>query len=249
MSRRKIGQEELVFNARCVARQSSLDELDRLIDWASLTYELDGIQSASKGEPAWPPLALFKALLIAVWYDLSDVKLAEALDDRASFRRFCGFSLSDVTPERTAFVRFRKELVARGLDKVLFDIVTRQLKAKAVTVKTGTLIDATVIASASHQDGEAGWAAHRTRKAVHGFKAHVGADADTALVEELSVTPGYVHDGRAGHGALPDDPGASMRTVPTGAASLPPRCRPRKGSHMSFRPAYGDVTATARCKS
>ena len=83
MSRRKIGQEELVFNARCVARQSSLDELDRLIDWASLTYELDGIHSASKGEPAWPPLALFKALLIAVWYDLSDVKLAEALDDRA----------------------------------------------------------------------------------------------------------------------------------------------------------------------
>jgi IS5 family transposase len=51
----------------------------------SLAYELDGIHSASKGEPAWPPLALFKALLIAVWYDLSDVKLAEALDDRASF--------------------------------------------------------------------------------------------------------------------------------------------------------------------
>jgi len=208
MSRRKIGQEELMFNARGVARQSSLEELDRLNDWASLAYELDGIHSASKGEPAWPPLALFKALLIAVWYDLSDVKLAEALDDRASFRRFCGFSSSDVTPERTAFVRFRKELVARGLDKALFDIVTRQLKAKAVTVKTGTLIDATVIASASHQDGEADWAAHRTRKAVHGFKAHVGADADTALVEELSVTPGNVHDGRAGHGALPDDPGA-----------------------------------------
>jgi len=36
----------------------------------------------------------------------------------------------------------------------------------------------------------------------------VGADADTAIVEELSVTPGNVHDGRAGHGALPDDPGA-----------------------------------------
>ena len=41
-----------------------------------------------KGEPAWPPLALFKALMLAVWYDLSDVKLAEALDDRDPFRRF-----------------------------------------------------------------------------------------------------------------------------------------------------------------
>jgi IS5 family transposase len=146
-------------------------------------------------------------MLIAVWYDLSDVKLAEALDDRASFRRFCGFSADEATPERTTFVRFRKELVARGLDTGLFNEISRQLKARAVTVKTGTLVDATVIASASHKDDEAAWAGHRRRKAVHGFKAHVGADADTALVEELAVTPGNVHDGRAGGGALPDDPG------------------------------------------
>lgn len=38
---------------------------------------------------------MFKALLLSIWYDLSDVKLAEALDDRASFRRFCGFSGSE----------------------------------------------------------------------------------------------------------------------------------------------------------
>ncbi|MGQ2957058.1 MULTISPECIES: transposase [Alphaproteobacteria] len=34
---------------------------------------------------------MFRALLLSIWYDLSDVKLAEALDDRSSFRRFCGF--------------------------------------------------------------------------------------------------------------------------------------------------------------
>jgi IS5 family transposase len=130
MSRRKIGQEELVFKARCAARRSSLDELVRLIDWTPLARDLAGIYCASKGEPAWPPLALFKALLIAVWYDLSDVKLAVALDDRASFRRFCGFSSSDLTPERTAFVRFRKELVVRGLDKTLFNAVTFNSKPR-----------------------------------------------------------------------------------------------------------------------
>ena len=207
MAHRTIGQEELRFSPMEPSHRSFLEQLIPLIDWAPLAVELDGIHSATKGELAWPPLALFKALLIAVWYDLSDVKLAEALDDRASFRRFCGFSSCDATPERTAFVRFRKELVARGLDKALFDAVTEQLKAKAMTIKTGTIVDATVIASASHRDGEANWAAHRTRKAVHGFKAHVGADADTALIEEVSVTPGNAHDGRAGHGALPDDPG------------------------------------------
>ena len=207
MSRRRIGQETLPFRVEQPRRPSSLDGLAGLIDWGPVECHLNGISAAAKGEPAWPPLALFKALLIAVWYDLSDVKLAEALDDRASFRRFCGFSAHDSTPERTAFVRFRQHLVARGLDKVLFDEVTRQLKDQAVMVKTGTLVDATVIASASHGDTEAAWSKHKHRKAIHGFKAHVGADADTALVEEVSVTPGNINDGRAGAGALPDEPG------------------------------------------
>ena len=145
--------------------------------------------------------------MLAVWYDLSDVKLAEALEDRASFWRFCGFAAHEPTSERTAFVRFRRELVLRGLDKALFDEVTRQLKAQAITIKTGTLIDATVIVSATYQDEEAAWAGHKRRKAIHGFKAHAAADADIALVEELTVTPGNVHDGRTGGDVLPENPG------------------------------------------
>ena len=205
MPRRRIGQETFGFDA--ADRRTALDELHDLIDWTSIESALEGIPVARRGEAAWPPLALFKALLIAVWHDLSDVKLAEAMEDRASFRRFCGFSRYEPTPERTAFVRFRKLLIARGLDDLLFDLVNRQLRARSVTVKTGTLVDATVIASASQGDGEAGWSGHRARKAVHSYKAHVAADADTGLVERVDVTPGNVHDGRAGGAVLPDDPG------------------------------------------
>ena len=93
MSRRRIGQETFSFTAGGGRGRWSLDDLGGLIDWAPIERELACIACAAKGEPAWPPLALFKALLIAVWHDLSDVKLAEALDDRASFRRFCGFSV------------------------------------------------------------------------------------------------------------------------------------------------------------
>ena len=75
---------------------------------------------------------MFKALLLSIWYDLSDVKLAEALDDRASFRRFCGFSSGEPTPERTAFVRFRRTPVKAGLDRALLEAVNAQLKAKAI---------------------------------------------------------------------------------------------------------------------
>jgi transposase, IS5 family len=75
---------------------------------------LGDIHAAPKGEPGWPPLALFKALLLAVWYDLSGVHLAER------------FAASEPTPERTAFVRFRAELVKRKLDAVVFEAVDQQ---------------------------------------------------------------------------------------------------------------------------
>src|SRR3712207_5899833 len=129
MARRRIGQEDLITRPEPRAA-SSMSELAALLDWAEMDRALVGISAAVKGELGWPPLALFRALLLATWHDLSDIKLAEALDDRASFRRFCGFAAHEPTPERTAFVRFRRELVRRGLDRALFEAVTRQLEAK-----------------------------------------------------------------------------------------------------------------------
>jgi IS5 family transposase len=136
------------------------------------------------------------------------VKLAEALQDRASFRRFCGFSSTASTPERTAFVRFRAELVRRGLDRTLFEVVTGQLEAKGVAVQTGTLVDATLIGSASiRQDGEARWAGHRSRKPVHGYKAHVATDEQGGLIRGVEVTTANVHDAAELGAVLPSSPG------------------------------------------
>lgn len=206
MAHRSIGQDCLGFS-RPDRPTSSLDEIVRLIDWQPISAMLAPLYPATKGEPAWPPLSMFRAMLLAVWYDLSDVKLAEVVDDRASFRRFCGFSLHEPTPERTAFVRFRRLLVSRSLDKTLFEAITTQLKARAIRIKTGTIVDATVIASHTEHDNEARWVKHKGKKAVHGFKAHVGVDAATALVEKISITPANINDGRAGPDALPDNPG------------------------------------------
>jgi IS5 family transposase len=147
-------------------------------------------------------------LLLASWHELSDVTLAEALDDRASFRRFCGFAAHEPTPERTAFVRFRRELVARGLDRVRFDAVTRQLEAKGVMVRTGTLVDATLIRSASiRHDGEARWAGHRRRKPSHGDTAQVATDRAAVLIGSVEVTTATVHDAGQVQAVLPPEPG------------------------------------------
>ena len=249
MGRRQIGQEGFGFAADRNSRGSCLHDLAGLINWAPVERHLAVIYCAAKGEPAWPPLALFKAMLIAVWYDLSDVKLAEALDDRASFRRFCGFSASEPTPERTAFVRFRKALIAHGLDRSLFEEITGQLKAKAIRVKTGTLVDATIIASASKSDGDAHWVKHKGKPAVHGFKAHVGADADTALVEEVAITPANVNDGKAGPEALPDNPGEVSPTAPIGGVFFTTPCKPREARRALWPQACGAATRPKRWRA
>ncbi|GAA0589759.1 IS5 family transposase [Craurococcus roseus] len=207
MARRRIGQEDLIARPEPRAA-SSLAELAALLDWTEVDRHLAGISAAAKGELGWPPLALFRALLLATWHDLSDVRLAEALDDRASFRRFCGFAAHEPTPERTAFVRFRRELVRRGLDRALFEAVTRQLEAKGVAVRTGTLVDATLIPSASiGGDGEARWAGHRRRRPTHGYKAHVAADEGAGLVRGVEVTTANVHDAAMLDAVLPPEPG------------------------------------------
>lgn len=58
----------------------------------------------------------------------------------------------------------------------LFEAVNKQLKSKAVTVKTRRLVDAIIIASANEEDGDARWVKHNGKPAVYGFKAHVGVD-------------------------------------------------------------------------
>ena len=75
MVHRVIGQEHLSL-ASDSKPESSLGRLDALLDWAPIAERLGRLHAGPKGEAAWPPLAMFKALLLSIWYDLSDVKLS-----------------------------------------------------------------------------------------------------------------------------------------------------------------------------
>jgi IS5 family transposase len=83
--------------------------------------------------------------LLQRWYSLSDEGLEEAVADRLSFRRFCGFAFDDETPDPKTLCRFRLALVAAGLPERLFAELDRQLAAKGLFVRAGTLIDASLI--------------------------------------------------------------------------------------------------------
>lgn len=205
MGQRRIGQASLVEALLPAGAGSNrrLERIGELIDWTAMERLLAPLR-APTGRPGYPPLAMLRALLLAQWYQLSDPGLEEALADRLSFRRFCGFGLDEGTPDETTLCRFRMALAERGLTAVLFAELSHQFDAKGLVLKAGTLIDATLVEADADvrkgQDGkpvtverEAGFARRRGR-AFFGFKAHVAVDAGSGLVRRAVLTPANVNE-------------------------------------------------------
>jgi len=134
------------FLADKAGQNRRLERIAALIDWRAIEALLPGaVANGGPGRPAYAGLAMFKALLLAQWYCLSDPGLEEAMADRISFRRFCGFALDATTPDETTFCRFRLSLAEGGRAEALMAELDRQLGCKGFLVKEGTMIDATLI--------------------------------------------------------------------------------------------------------
>src|ERR1017187_10283263 len=123
MAERQIGQlsftDELVVDA---ARANlTLQRVTELVDWSAVEALLGGLRSGTMGAPAYPSLALFKALLLQQWYGLSDPGLEEALVDRMSFRRFVGLAGDQAAPDHATLWRFRQALAKSRLDQAAFE--------------------------------------------------------------------------------------------------------------------------------
>lgn len=186
-------------------RVKQLETAHDLVDWARLDRILAPVSNSQRGAEAYPPIFLFRALLLAAWYGLSDPRLEDELYDRRSFQRFCGFPPGAETPDETTFVRFRKKLRELGLYEPLFDEVNRQLDAKGLMVKQGTLVDATIIEAQvgrpSKEDGEVSSLdpeASFTRKgdkSFFGYKLHIGLDQGSGLIRKLYASSADLHDG------------------------------------------------------
>lgn len=212
-----------------------LERITEMIDWASLERVLSGIYSSVTGRPAYPPLMLLKVLLLESWYGLSDPMMEEALGDRLSFRRFVGLGLEDRVPDHSTISRFRSLLSARGLAEQVFGEVARQLDAKGLMVKQGTLIDATLVQAAaaepprqkgggvSETDPDAAWMKHSRGGAWFGYKLHMAVDHGSQLIRRAILTPANVPEVSVGHDLVMGDEAA----VYADKAYVGPRMRER----------------------
>src|SRR5260221_9972650 len=101
-----------------------LEQIAKLVDWAAIEAKIGPLYPSRTGEPAYPPVVMFRALLSQGWYGLSDPEMENALDDRLSFRRFAGLSLEDEVPDHSTIWRFRERLAQGRVDESLLPEVT-----------------------------------------------------------------------------------------------------------------------------
>ena len=187
--------------------KGKLDRINELVDWSRLTVIVKNIHDAAEGRPAFPPLVLVKALLLAQWYSLSDPQLEEALQDRISFRRFVGLTWEDPTPDEVTLWRFRQELGKHERHQRLMKALERQFEEKKLILKHGTLLDATIVEaqaaepsykdpserSKSEVDPDADWT-RGPRGTTFGYKAHIAVDAESGLIRRAILTPANIYE-------------------------------------------------------
>lgn len=220
MAERRIGQmsfaDDLVRDT-CRAN-GTLQRIAKLVDWGEVDALLGELRTGTMGAPAYPTLALFKALLLQQWYGLSDPGLEEALADRLSFRQFLGLSLSEPVPDHSTLWRFRERLAKSGLAERAFALITAQIERSGFVLKRGTLIDASLIRSAvnppeppavppppeadgrpasklvkSPLDPDAAWVKKRGSH-FFGYQAHVGMDEGSRIVRRATFTPSNINE-------------------------------------------------------
>ena len=187
---------------RPTRRDEFLDTMNRIVPWTDLCAVIE--PHYPKRGNGRPPIGLERMLrihFIQPWFNLADFACEEALYDIASLRRFAGIDLGcEAVPDATTLLKFRRLLETHHLNEQLFAEVGRVLQSSGMTLKTGTIVDATLIAAPSStknvgkkRDPEM----HQTRKGQQwyfGMKLHIGVDSQSGLAHRAVVTPANVHD-------------------------------------------------------
>jgi transposase, IS5 family len=191
-------------------RERFLAEMDAVIPWPRLVRLIEPhYPKAGNGRQ---PLGLEKMLRIYFlqqWFNLSDPQAEDAIYDSESMRRFARVELgAEVVPDETTILRFRHLLEQHGLTQAIFNSITGLLEERRLLLRSGTIVDATIIAAPSStknvsasRDPEMKQA-RKGRNWHFGMKLHIGADkrgivhtvrATAANVADITQLPELLH--------------------------------------------------------
>jgi len=241
-----------------------LDSVNELIDWSRLERLLQGIHARTKGEKSWPPLLMFKVLLLQSWYGLSDPALEKQIARDLLFRRFVALDIAESVPDHSTFWRFRQTLERLNLMDKLLNEINQQLTDQGLYIKSGgvSIIDASVIEAQQcrpnkgkdgqpTQDPEAAWnvktGSDGKRKNTYGYKAHMNVDED-GLIKSTDFTPGNVHDSNCFTELLNGDESAAYADSAYASEKHTKWLRKRKVENRIIKRAYRNKPLTKQDK-
>ena len=205
-----IGFEQVTKRTR---KRVFVDEMNLVVPWTELVGLIDPFASsgtiAKGGRPAFAVETMLRIHFLQQWFGLSDPAMEDALHDVSLYCEFARLDPGAMRlPDETTILRFRHLLEANNLSIELLTTINATLAAKGLMLKTGTVVDATLIAAPSstkNSSGERDPEMHQTKKGNQwhfGMKAHIGVDADSALVHTVISTAANVNDVTQGYGLL-----------------------------------------------
>ena len=209
MKQMSLGESGYERKTKRTRKREFLDEMNLVVPWAELVSLIAPHAPAPGAKGGRPPFAVETMLRIHFlqqWFNLSDPAMEEALYDMALFREFVGLDAGeDNLPDESTILRFRHLLEAHNLSLQILATVNATLAAKGLLLKSGTVVDATLIAAPSstkNSSGERDPEMHQTKKGNQwhfGMKAHIGVDADSGLVHTVVGTAANVNDVTQAH--------------------------------------------------
>jgi len=153
------------------------------------------------GRPPMPLEGMLRVYFLQNWYALSDPMAEETLYDSEAMRRFAGIELGDDRiPDETTILNFRHLLERHGLTEAIFAAVNAHLADKGISLRSGTLVDATIIDAPSSTENKAGSRDTDTASTekgndwYFGMKAHIGVDAVSGVAHSLDTSTAKLHD-------------------------------------------------------
>lgn len=198
------------MSAKRTRKREFLDEMNLVVPWAELVSLIKPHAPAGKtGRPPFAVETMLRIHFMQQWFGLSDPAMEEGLHD---VPLYCQFAQLDPgmsrLPDESTILRFRHLLEQKELSPKIMPAINATLAARGLMLKTGTVVDATLIAAPSstkNKDGQRDPEMHQSKKGNQwhfGMKAHIGVDADSGLVHTVIGTAGNVGDVTQGHGLL-----------------------------------------------
>ncbi len=172
-------------------KQTFFNQINRLLDWQPILKVLKKHytkgQSAT-GKPSYSGLLLFKMSLLQTWYGLSDYEVEDRVNDSISFSYFCGLHIDQISPDHSTLSRFRTMMTKAKAYEPLFQEINNQLEAHKIIVKTGIIVDASVIDTPLKPKGKTNYKVTQDRKDEHEIEVNkdyaASVDKDAAWLKK-----------------------------------------------------------------